>query len=72
MIPTIYDHKLVEAAAKILDEHPDTDFYVLRHPDCSLPPLRRPNAIHRVLPVVPRGRLSLLDVGVFPDPRTLT
>lgn len=66
MIPTLYTHKLIETAAQILQGSPDTDFYVFRHPDCPVPPLRHVNAIHRVCDSVRVGYLLLIDRDVFP------
>ena len=63
-----YSQQVLITMAKILDENPDTDFYILRGPESPIPPLFQPNAVHRVMSGVQKDALFIIDVDTFPVP----
>lgn len=65
-----YDADLIAAMTKVIT-HAREDFYVFRHVDAPIPPLRYPNTIHRVSRAVPEHRLFLVDVWEYPLIRQL-
>lgn len=66
-----YDPQLLRTVTRILDGDPERDFYIFRNPACRIPPIRYPNAIHRILDAVPVDRLFVVDTDAFDEPEDL-
>lgn len=61
MTETDYDPNLIQAVSTVLAQSPEEDFFILRHPEMPIPPLRHPNAIHKVSRHVNPGRLFVFE-----------